>query len=134
MGWYVGANGGGEGGFGIDIYGFGGHLGGFGRAAFGGGLMECGHWDGLRDGGGTDLRRQIYMVKTGEVCRQWGSVTGGGKAQRGGFPGESKYPGAAVMGLSMVAKPKNHAVRYVAENAVRIVVRRAPARGGCTAP
>ena len=58
LGWVVGANGGGLGGFGGDIRGFGGPVRGFVGAEFGSSGFGCGHWDGSRGGGGTDLRRQ----------------------------------------------------------------------------
>ncbi len=73
-----------------------------GVAAFGGKVLGCGDWDGTRDGDGTDLRRHLYMVKTGEVCRQWGSVIGNdnGKGQRGDFPENRK----ALIRLRRVAR------------------------------
>ena len=45
-------------------------------------VFGCGDWDGSRDGGGTDLRRQVTMVKTGEGLREGGSVIGSAKRQR----------------------------------------------------
>ena len=83
LGWDLGVNGGGEGGFGGDIHGFGGHLRGFGGAAMGSSVFGCGLWDGSRDGGGTDLRRQLTMVKMGEGWRKGGNVIGSGKGHRG---------------------------------------------------
>ena len=62
-------------GFGDDVDGIGGLLSGFGGAAFGGEVSVCGCWDGWRDGGGTDLRRLLTMVRMGEGQGQWGSVT-----------------------------------------------------------
>ena len=55
----MGVNGGGEGGFGGDMHSFGGLMGGFGRAALGSSVFGCGDGDGWRDGGGTDLKRQL---------------------------------------------------------------------------
>ena len=64
LGWVVGVNGGGLGGFGGDIGGFGGRdERDLGERMFGSSVFGCGHWDGSRDGGGTDLRRQLTMVR-----------------------------------------------------------------------
>ena len=48
VGWLVGRNGGGEGGFGGDMGGFGGQVRGFGGAAFGRGVLGRWHWDDSR--------------------------------------------------------------------------------------
>ena len=86
MGWVVGANSSHGGGLGkvlgTDIGGFGGPS---ERDPLRGAAMGKGEGVGSWDGGGTDLRRQLTMVKMGEGWRKGGSVIGSGKGQRGDF-------------------------------------------------
>ncbi len=53
--------------------------------SLGSSVFGCGHWDGWQNGGGTDLRRQLTMVKMGKEWRKGGSVIGSGKGQREGI-------------------------------------------------
>ena len=51
------------------------------------GEFGCGHWDGLRNGGGTDLRRPLTMVKMGEGGGKWELSLAVKRAEMGDFLG-----------------------------------------------
>ena len=65
LGWLVGVNGGGEGGFGGDMGGFDGQVRGFERAAVWRGVLGRWHWDGSRGGGGDRFEAVVNHGKEG---------------------------------------------------------------------
>ena len=121
----MGANGGSEGGFGGDIAGFGGLVSGFGGAALWSSVFVYGDWDGCRDDGGTDLRRQLTMVDMGEGWRQRGSVIGSGKGQRGDFL-ENRKPCPPAEGRYKIATYPAHGAERPQVRLWRIRLRREP--------